>query len=107
MRKILAEGMNMVCVVRYRVPAHRVAEGDVVRLEGFDYGGGGAPANPAVLLQVCVKPGKVFGDLIRFGESPGDEISGWQWIDAFEVVAVLGELQGDGKTVVPLVSGCE
>ena len=62
------------------------------------------PQNPAVLLQVAVKPDNrsPSGKLIRFGNTPGDEIVGWTPIDYLEVVEVLGYLDQDGKTVTPI-----
>ena len=75
---VLENGKDLVCVVRY-MAEYFVHQGMVLN----------PPQNPAVLQQVCVKPSKVKGDLIRFGETPGDEIMGWQWIGSLEVVAVL------------------
>ena len=89
-REILEGGRDLVCVVRYRGPH-----------AGDWYNGSVAPANPAVLHQVTLRPGKVSGDLIRLGETRWDEISGWQWVDALEVVAVLGEWS-DGGVVTPV-----
>lgn len=85
-RATLDQHDRAVCIVRY--------------LAGFDYRGA-PPVNPGVLHQVTLRRDKVSGEHIRLGETPGDELSGWQWLDALEVVGVLGILQDDGTTVRP------
>lgn len=59
------------------------------------------PQNPAVLFQATINADKVSpsGDLIRFGQTAGDEVIGWQRRDLLEVVEVIGRLLEDGKTV--------
>ena len=63
------------------------------------------PQNPVVLFQVTVDCNKLSpsGHLIRFGETPGDEIVGWQRRELLEVVEVIGRLEADGKTVTKWV----
>lgn len=60
------------------------------------------PQNPAVHFQVTVRKDKcsTSGRFIRFGETPNDEIMGWQRRDLIEVCEVLGVLQEDGQTVI-------
>lgn len=75
------------------------------RLEtGSLYNGGMSPQNPACLLQVTLdsknlSPSK---NLIRFGNTNGDEIIGWTKLEALEVVEILGKT--DGATVFPLAA---
>jgi hypothetical protein len=40
---------------------------------------------------VTIDPTKVCNGFIRFGENRGDEITGWQRINALTVVEILGE----------------
>jgi len=46
---------------------------------------------PAEYYQVTIDPNMVRGDFIRFGQNPGDELMGWQRLEAITVVQVLGE----------------
>ena len=60
-----------------------------------------SPQNPAVLFQATIDPKKISpsGHMIRFGQTQGDEIVGWQRRELLQVVEVLGRLEHDGKTV--------
>lgn len=51
---------------------------------------------PGEYYTVTIDPEKVCGEYIRFGDHPGDEITGWQRIEAMTVVQVLGEVSGAG-----------
>lgn len=59
------------------------------------------PVNPTILFQVTIRSDKCSpsGAFIRFGDTPGDELVGWQRRDLLEVCEVLGEVQEDGRTV--------
>lgn len=46
--------------------------------------------HPSVLRQVIIRPDKLKGDLLRFGETPGDEANGWIRLGDIEIIAVLG-----------------
>lgn len=48
-------------------------------------------------FQVTIDPAKVSpsGEFIRFGDSPGDEIVGWQRGKAISVVEILGKWEGN------------
>ncbi len=46
---------------------------------------------PNVLQQVTLRPDKVKGDLIRLGETPGDEANCWIRLGDVTVVTVLGK----------------
>lgn len=52
---------------------------------------------PAEYFQVTIDPSKISpsGEFIRFGETTGDEIIGWQRAGALTVVEILGEWDGD------------
>lgn len=56
-----------------------------------------------VLQQVTIRPDKVKGQIIRFGETPSDEYMGWVSLEDIEVIAVLGKaVEIGGKwTCVP------
>jgi len=47
---------------------------------------------PAEYYQVTIDPQKIspYGEFIRFGSNPGDEIMGWQRAAALTVVEILG-----------------
>ena len=64
------------------------------------------PQMPAVMAQVTVRPDKVSpsGALIRFGDTPGDELIGWMRREYLEVVEVLGtaKLGDKSVTITPL-----
>ncbi len=55
---------------------------------------------PNVLQQVTLRPDKVKGDLIRLGETPGDEANCWIRLGDVTVVTVLGKAVEvkDGQT---------
>lgn len=95
-RDVLKDHERTVVIVHYK--AFDVAPPDT-------YNGGPPPQNPACLVQIALLASKVSasGNLIRLGETPGDEIMGWTKLDAMEVVEILGELGEDGKTVTPIV----
>ncbi|MDD4971853.1 MAG: hypothetical protein PHT07_20705 [Paludibacter sp.] len=48
-------------------------------------------------FQVTIDPAMVSpsGEYIRFGKNQGDEIMGWQRVDALTILEVLGEWDGD------------
>lgn len=98
-REVLEARDATVCVVRYR-PAHEAGAGRW-------YPGGVPPQNPSVLFTCTLRKGALSpnGELIYLDSAKGDQIHGWQWVDALEVVEVLGTLGEDGKTVVPLEEG--
>lgn len=52
---------------------------------------------PAEYFQVTIDPAMVSpsGEYIRFGENQGDEIMGWQRVEALTVLEILGEWDGD------------
>lgn len=83
----------------------------IVHYKAFDvappgtYNGGPPPQNPACLVQIALLADKVSasGNLIRLGETQGDEIMGWTKLDALEVVEILGELSIEGTKVTPIV----
>lgn len=51
-----------------------------------------------VIHQVMLRPDKIHDGLIRLGETPGDEITGWQYPENIEIVAVLGRaVEKDGR----------
>lgn len=54
-------------------------------------------------FQVTLDPAMVSpgGDYIRFGVTPGDEIQGWQRIDALTICEVLGIYADDGTYPEP------
>ena len=55
---------------------------------------------PNVLHQVILRPDKVKGDLIRLGETPGDEAHGWLRLGDVTVVCVLGDAVEKGAAWV-------
>ena len=92
-RDVLRQHERAVVIVHYRP-----ANGDL-------YHGGPPIQNPAILLQVSLLASKVSnsGELIRLGETQGDEIMGWTKVNVLEVVEILGTLGADEHTVTPLV----
>lgn len=53
---------------------------------------------PPVLRQVILRGDKRKGDLIRLGETPGDEANGWIRLSDIEVITILGDaVERDGK----------
>lgn len=46
---------------------------------------------PGVVHQVTLRADKVSTGLIRLGETPGDELLGWNYPQNIQVIAVLGE----------------
>ena len=62
------------------------------------------PQTPAVHFQVTVsqKNCSPSGRFIRFGSTKGDELVGWMVREYIEVCEVLGVVQADGETVVPV-----
>lgn len=95
--EVLKDRERTVAIVHYRVPT--------LETQQSVYHGGHPPQNPACLLQVSLIASKVSpsGNLIRLGETRGDEIMGWTRIEALEVVEILGELGDDLETVAPIV----
>lgn len=64
------------------------------------FGPGGFPTDgfkPAEYFQVTIDPRYVSksGDFIRLGQTPGDEIVGWQRVAALTVVEVLAEFEDE------------
>ncbi len=96
-RDVLKQYERAVVIAHYR-PAEQVHQ--------TVYQGCPPPQNPACYLQIALIAGKVSpsGKLIRLGETKGDEIFGWQNLDALDVVEILGELALDGATVTPIAS---
>ena len=45
---------------------------------------------PQVLRQVTIRPDKLKGDLLRLGETQGDEATGWIRLGDIELIAKLG-----------------
>ena len=90
LQDILDQYTKAVVIVHYRPDA--------------DYNGGTSPQNPACLLQIAVRQDKLSPskNLIRFGDTQGDEITGWTKIECLEVIEVLGELSDDFSTVTPI-----
>lgn len=69
------------------------------------FGPAGFPTDgvrPAEYFQVTIDPAFVSksGDYIRFGQTAGDEIMGWQRVKALTVVEVLAEFDGEPPSVV-------
>lgn len=58
-----------------------------------------AGMRPGTFYQATIDPAMVSpgGDFIRFGSHEGDEIHGWQRIDAMTVCEVLAEAAPDGS----------
>lgn len=51
-----------------------------------------------VIHQVTLRPDKVFRGLIRVGDTPGDELVGWNFPEKLYVLAVIGEgVETEGK----------
>lgn len=67
--------------------------------QGFDQ----LPVRP--MMQVILRPDKIRGNLIRLGESQGDEAYCWIEMKNVEVVEILGNAtEKDGKwTVTPIL----
>lgn len=59
------------------------------------------PQHSCVLFQVTIDPSRVSpsGELIRFGDTTGDELIGWMLRANLEIVEELGVLQADGVKV--------
>jgi len=59
---------------------------------------------PGEYYQVTIDPTKVSpsGEYIRFGVHQGDEILGWQRVDALTVLEVLGEWDGDSPPIMTI-----
>jgi len=59
---------------------------------------------PGEYFQVTVDPMKVSpsGEYIRFGMYPGDEIQGWQRVDALTILETLGEWDGDTPPIMTI-----
>lgn len=69
------------------------------------FGPGGFPTDgfrPAEYFQVTIDPRHVSksGDFIRLGQTPGDEIVGWQRVAALTVVEVLAEFEDEQAPAV-------
>ena len=57
-----------------------------------------AHQHPMVLHRVVLDPAKVIStlygkDLIRVGDYPGDEAAGWNFLEAIEILHVLGTVE--------------
>jgi len=52
---------------------------------------------PGEYYQVTIDPDKISqsGQFIRFGDTPGDELIGWQRCKALCVIEILGEWDGE------------
>ena len=60
---------------------------------------------PGVIHQVILNPEKVKGNLIRLGETKGDELNGWQFPTSIDVLTILGVAhiaKDDTIQVVPI-----
>lgn len=62
---------------------------------------------PAEYYQVTIDPKHVSksGDFIRLGQTPGDEIVGWQRVMALTVVEVLAEFEDPDSVLPTIVTG--
>lgn len=58
--------------------------------------------NAGEFFQVTIDPQKISpsGEFVRFGDSPGDEIMGWQKCKAITVCEVLGEWDGEDSPIL-------
>lgn len=61
----------------------------------------------AEYYQVTIDPEYVSptGEYIRFGKNDGDELLGWQRVDALTVVEVLAEVPTEGVVEIPKTEG--
>lgn len=55
---------------------------------------------PGVIHQVALRKDKLRGNLIRLGETPGDEFQGWRRCSDIEIIAILGTMHLDDKQQV-------
>jgi hypothetical protein len=63
---------------------------------------------PGVLHQITLDPNKIKDGLIRIGDTPGDEATGWQQNIHVHVILGTAKLEKDGTvTVTPLIDGEE
>lgn len=62
---------------------------------------------PAEYYQVTIDPAYISpsGYYIRFGNYPGDEIQGWQRIEAMTVCEVLAQYPEEGAVQIPKTVG--
>lgn len=62
---------------------------------------------PAEYYQVTIDPEYVSpsGEYIRFGKYTGDEIQGWQRIDAITICEILAHYPQEGDVALPLTTG--
>ncbi len=62
---------------------------------------------PAEYFQVTIDPSycSPSGEYIRFGKNDGDEIVGWQRVDALTVCEVIAEWIGDAKPDITKTEG--
>jgi hypothetical protein len=62
----------------------------------------GLGVNPGQFFQVTIDPQmcSASGEFIRFGNSPGDELHGWQLATNLVVAEVLGEWDGEQPPVM-------
>lgn len=51
--------------------------------------------HPMVLHRVVLDPAKIVDNLIRLGDYPGDEAAGWNYLDAVEILHILGTVEFD------------
>lgn len=79
---------NLICIVKFRDDLQPGLE---------------IPQPPAVHFQVTVARENVSpsGRYIRFGTTPGDELTGWMRRDAIEVCEVLLVVNKDGTACLP------
>jgi len=59
-----------------------------------------------IIHQVTLRPDKIKDNLIRLGETKGDEAAGWQFPNVIQIQSILGTaiISKDGEvTVEPLV----
>jgi hypothetical protein len=59
---------------------------------------------PSEYYQVTIDPLMVSpnGEFIRFGQKPGDEITGWQRVSAMTVLENLGDWDGDNPPTMTI-----
>lgn len=74
------------------------------------FGPGGFPNDgfrPAEYYQVTIDPSHVSksGEYIRLGQTPGDEIVGWQRVAALTVVEVLAEFNLGADALPEILTG--
>lgn len=98
-------GKKSVCIVRFRQPIDADHPGyqqyakivGMPKLTPAEWLEAVQPPGPGKYFQVTVDPGKFSstGNNLRFGETAGDEIVGWQPTVWMDVVEILGEWEDE------------